>query len=198
MKYSNQINMFLAIAGCVVVLWVFSQTYLQPSPDARLDITDVADITGADLPSTQAPAAYEADTTTIPGSVSYGTGSRRTSPGNSYQGRGAAAGGGSLQSGSGSTGRTVGSGSTGSSVSRALQSTGQGDSEPREAPDGPDSEVPASSRTTGADRPANVGGFNLPPAGQAQGMEQAKRTPSDSTSERKYVPFRSSMANRPN
>lgn len=191
--------MFLAIAGCVVVLWVFSQTYLQPSPDARLDITDIADITGADLPSTQAPAAYEADTTTIPGSVSYGTGSRRTSPGNSYQGRGAAAGGGSLQSGSSGTGnRTAGTPSTGSSVSRALQSTGQGDSVSREATNQPGSEDPSTSRTPGSDRPANVGGFNLPPAGQAEGMEQAKRTPSDSTSERKYVPFRSSMANRPN
>jgi len=191
MKYSNQINMFLAIAGCIIALWVFSQTYFQPIPDTQLEMSEFFD-TGNTVTGTQIPASYESESTTVAGPLNFDSGTRRTPAGSSSPGRNPSAGGGSFQR-ENSPVRQPNSSPSGSSISRALQSSGR--QSPRETT------VPESSpEATDGDesRPSNVGGFQLPPAGQAQGMEQSKRTPEDNNSNRRYVPFRSSMASRPN
>ncbi len=198
MKYSNQINMFLAITGCIVVLWVLTQTYLQPSHNEQLDIAGIASNT-EDSMSTQPPASYQGENSTKASPVVYGTTSRRPTSRRTSSVSGSVAGGGSLQSGTSNVRNAPATRSPGRSVSRALQST----SPARNASSGPEN-IPGDENTTpqvqssSQARPTNVGGFSTPPAGQAMGMEQAKRTPSDSSSDRKYVPFRSSMANRPN
>lgn len=193
MKYSNQINIFLAIAGFVVVGWVFSQTYFQPPREIDLGIAELSE---TDL-SPQAPAAYESEASTSTGSVSYESPSRRApvpnvglgtigtdrgdpaQTGNSFTGRGT-----EKESPAGSVSRTINSSrsTTSSSVPDSTTNTGQFSSPPNRQSGDPEDrrELP------------------LPPAGQAQGNDQIKRTPADSTSGSRAVPFRSSMANRPN
>ncbi len=198
MKYSNQINTFLAITGCIVVLWVFTQTYLQPSRNEQLNIAGIAAVT-ENSASTQ-PASYQGENSTQASPVAYGPPSRRSTPGANPSVNGSAAGGGSLQSGT----RSVRSSSSrrsspGTAVSRNLQLSNPSRNSAsgyRSVSEVENSAPPAQS--SGQDRPADAGGFSAPPAGQALGMEQAKRTPADSSSDRRYVPFRSSMANRPN
>lgn len=198
MKYSNQINMFLAITGCIVVLWVLTQTYLKPPRSEQLDMAGIYLQPETPL-SDQAPAVYQGEATTGSNSAGYGTSTRRPTSRRTTTAGGSAAGGGSLNSGTRNADNPSAARSPGISVSRALQSGNQGrtassDSENISGAEG--SGFPA--QPTGQERPANVGGFSTPPAGQAMGMEQAKRTPADSSSDQKYVPFRSSMANRPN
>ncbi|MFH1964742.1 MAG: hypothetical protein ABIJ42_04300 [Acidobacteriota bacterium] len=196
MKYSNQINMFLAITGCIVVLWVFSQTYLQPSPDEQLDTAGIVE-NAEEPPSSQPPAVYQGDSSTNANPVAYGAPSRRSASPSTPLVNGAAAGGGSLGSGTQGTRNPSGGNSTGISGFRAPQSASPGRASSSDPGNIPGVESPSSQGSSAA-RPTNVGGFSTPPAGQAQGMEQAKRTPADSSSDRNYVPFRSSMANRPN
>lgn len=196
MKYSNQINMFLAITGCVVTLWVFSQTYLQPSGYVQ---PDIAGITGNEVesPSSQPPAVYQGDSSTNAKPVAYGAPSGRSASPSTPSSNAAGAGGGSLGSGTQSTRNPSGGSSTGISGSMSPQSASPGRASSSGPGNIPGVESPSSQGSSAA-RPTNVGGFSTPPAGQALGMEQAKRTPADSSSDRNYVPFRSSMANRPN
>lgn len=201
MKYSNQINLFLAITGCIVVLWAFSQTYFQPSPFNNLDLADLSG-SSAMAPSSQAPAVYQGEGTTNSKSAIYGQNSSRSvSQPNSSAGS-TAAGGGSLRTG------TAGSSSYSARVSqrpassRTVQSGIRGQAVAPGSSGSPsttdDNAGQVSDSASSTSRPTNVGGFSTPPAGQAMGMEQAKRVPEDSSSARKYVPYRSSMANRPN
>ena len=190
--------MFLAITGCIVVLWVLTQTYLQPSHNEQLDIAGIPANT-EDSISTQPPASYQGENSTQASPVGYGTPSRRPASRSNPSVSGSSAGGGSLQSGTRNIRNSSPARLPGRSVSMAPQSTAP----EVNASSGPGN-VPGDENTTpqvqssSQDRPTNVGGFSTPPAGQAMGMEQAKRTPADSSSDRKYVPFRSSMANRPN
>jgi len=195
MKYSNQINILLAVSGCIVVIWVFSQTYLHTGREPQLDLVE---ITPATTPSTQVPAVYESDGTTGTKPVSFGAPSRRNLTDHTASGSGVSGGSMASQPRPRPSGNTPASRTApGISVSRALQSNpGEGFPAPAQA-DQQDA-AGTESGTSGQDAPSNVGGFSLPPAGQAQGMEQAKRTQSDSSSDRRYVPFRSSMAGRPN
>lgn len=187
--------MFLAITGCVIALWVFSQTYLQPAPDPQLELSEFIENSGT-LPSTQVPAAYESEATTVAGPVNFDPGNRRPASDSTASRRSPAVSGGSFRR-EAPSGRQTESPSAGSSISRALQSTQNQAPAQDASPDtSPESSLPGAGQDES--RPANVGGFQLPPAGQAQGMEQSKRTPDDSTSNRRYVPFRSSMASRPN
>ena len=198
MKYSNQINMFLAITGCIVVLWVVTQTYLQPSHNEQLDMAGIAANT-EDSISTQPPASYQGENSTQASPVAYGTPSRRATPRRTPSVGSSSAGGGSLQSGTRNVRNSSSTRSPGVSVSRALQSPTPEGNPASEAGNIPAVENSTSQvQSSDQDRPTNVGGFSTPPAGQAMGMEQVKRTPADSSSDRKYVPFRSSMANRPN
>jgi hypothetical protein len=188
--------MFLAITGCIVALWVFTQTYFQPSRNVQLDITS---ITGGvkKAPSSQPSSVYQGESTTNARPVTYGASSRRTSSPRTSPVNGAAAGGGSLRQGTQSTRNPSARNTPGISISGSQQPGVQNRGTSLDSGN-PSRAESTSSQPSSAARPNNVGGFSTPPAGQSLGMEQAKRTPSDSSSDRNYVPFRSSMANRPN
>ncbi len=186
------------------MLWGLTQTYLKPSGNEQLDMAGITLQSETPL-SDQAPAVYQGEATTSNNPAVYGTSTRRTAARRTANVGSSGAGGGSLNSGTRNAGSPSASRSPGLSVSRALQSGNQrrnASPEPErineaESLSGAESSGPPA-QPLGQGRPANVGGFSTPPAGQAMGMEQAKRTPADSSSDRKYVPFRSSMANRPN
>ena len=182
--------------GCMIALWVFSQTYFQPARDVQLNIIRNSGGQVA-YPASQPPAVYQGDSSTKSNPVVFGAPSGSSSSPGTPPSKPAAAGGGSLRPVTGSTGNPSRTGSTGLSVSRDSQSAKPGRTVPSGSQNTPGAENP-SFRDSSVSRPTNVGGFSTPPAGQALGMEQAKRAPADSSSDRKYVPFRSSMANRPN
>ena len=196
MKHANQINLFLAITGCIAVLWVFSQTYLSPSPFENLEITEIAG--GAASPiSTQTPAAYQTEGTTNTKAAVYGNTPETRRP----PSEGMVGGGGSLRTGGSPSGSAASASSGLNSATRAIQSGNRGQavvSGSEGLPASTADTVAGTLNDSGTAGAASANGFSAPPAGQALGMEQAKRTPADSSSQRKYVPFRSSMANRPN
>ena len=201
MKYSNQLNLFLAITGCIVVLWVFSQTYFQPSPFNNLDLADISG-TSEIPPSAQAPAVYQGEGTTNSKSAIYGQNSSRSASQQNSSPAGTAAGGGSLRTGTADSSSYPARNSQRPASTRAVQSGIRGRAAVPGSSGSPstpeDNAGQVQNSASSASGPTNVGGFSTPPAGQAMGMEQAKRAPEDSSSNRKYVPYRSSMANRPN
>jgi len=154
MKYSNQINILLAVSGCIVVIWVFSQTYLHTGREPQLDLVE---ITPATTPSTQVPAVYESDGTTGTKPVSFGAPSRRNLTDHTASESGVSGGSMASQPRPRPSGNTPASRTApGISVSRALQSNpGEGFPAPAQA-DQQDA-AGTESGTSGQDAPSNVG-----------------------------------------
>ena len=79
MKYVNQINMALAAAGVLVVLYVLSLTFLGSSPTATLNVDQLIQQSSTRVPSrtpaTEVPSVLHNSTTTANGAVVGGAGS---------------------------------------------------------------------------------------------------------------------------
>lgn len=76
MKYANQINLVLAVAGVLVALYALSATFLAPSPRVTLNVEQLAQEgaarVGNRVPQTDVSPVLRNSTTTARGSIAGG------------------------------------------------------------------------------------------------------------------------------